>query len=82
MNTFIAKYAGVPNIGTNRVNAGECVGLVMKYITDKGLPCFPGDAKDLLNTAPDEYFIKILKSSGELPQEGDIAVFNKQWGGG
>jgi hypothetical protein len=79
LGPFVAEYLGKPNVGTNQVNAGECVGLVMKYITSQGIPWFPGNAKDLYANASPEYFDKI---KGQIPQEGDIAVFNEAWGNG
>lgn len=80
MSPFVAEYLGVPNVGTNQVNAGECVGLVMRYVLSKGIPWFPGNAKDLYANASTKYFDKIPK--GQVPREGDIAVFDKTWGNG
>jgi hypothetical protein len=83
--SLATQLATEVRVGTNSVNFGECVGLVMKYITSLGLPWFPGNAKDLLNNAPPESFQVVQNDEdnlSQLPQPGDVVVFSKVWGNG
>lgn len=85
LDSFITTYAVPQRVGTNEANFGQCVGLVMKYFTDLGLPWFPGNAKDLLQTAPQAFYDVIINNTSnttQLPAKGDVVVFSSVWGNG
>jgi len=78
---FFNKYNGVPNVGNTPENKGQCVGLVMVFIADLGLPHIWGHAKDIYANAGSEYE-KIPNTPEGVPQLGDIIVWNGRMGGG
>jgi hypothetical protein len=71
--------------GTNDVNTGQCVGLIMKYSMDNDVPFWSGNAKDLIKNANSEY-LKVIYNDpndyNQFPLPGDILVFNENMGGG
>ncbi len=82
LQEFIDKYKGKKDIGNTPQNKGECVGLVMVYLADKGLPHIWGNAKDIFYNASPLYFEKIVNSLTAYPEAGDIVVWNENVGGG
>jgi surface antigen len=80
--TFIANYLGVPNTGDTIENAGQCVGLVEKWLDENGRAHVWGDAKDLLQQAD----LKVYKVTRNLPlnapKPGAVVVWNGTWGAG
>ena len=61
--TFIAGNLGVANVGDTAVNAGQCVGLVEKWLDVNGKKHIWGNAKDLLQQAD----LKQFKVTRNLP---------------
>lgn len=82
LDEFIKKYEGKEDVGNTPGNIDQCVGLVMVWVEELGLPHFWGHAKDLYANAPEQHFIKIPNSPDAYPIEGDILVYGSSWGGG
>jgi len=79
LKEFIKKYTGI-KVGTTDGNFGQCTGLVHKYIEKLNLSHFWGDAKDFLNNAPNNEWIKIPNSPEGIPLPGDAIVWDGEYG--
>lgn len=77
MQEFIAKYNGVGNVGNTTDNRGECVGLVMVWLKDQGLPHVWGHAKDLLINADRNSYNVIDNTPEAVPNPGDVIVWKQ-----
>lgn len=82
LHTFIAQYAGRPNVGDTNVNVGQCVGLVEVWIDYLKLPHVWGNALDLLSNAPSSAYEQVLNTPTNYPVPGDIVVWGGTWGNG
>lgn len=77
---FLEKYNGQQNVGNTTENKGECVGLVMKWVEELGLPHIWGHAKDLFANADEDFYEKILNTPDAIPKAGDIVVLGSGYG--
>jgi surface antigen len=80
--TFIAAYLGVPNTGDTPGNAGQCVGLVEKWLGTNGKEHIWGNAKDLLKQADLKQFKVVRNLPLNAPQPGAVVCWDGTWGGG
>lgn len=80
--TFIAGNLGVANVGDTAVNAGQCVGLVEKWLDVNGKKHIWGNAKDLLQQADLKQFKVTRNLPLNAPQPGAVICWNGFWGGG
>jgi len=78
-NDFINKYNGKGKVGNTKENTGECVGLVMVWVKELGLPHIWGHAKDLLINADPKSYERIDNTPTAIPQAGDIIVWKKEF---
>ena len=79
---FVAAFLGVPNTGDNAQNAGQCVGLVERWLDECELPHIYGNAKDLLTNAGGKPYKVTKNSPTNFPPAGAIVVWGSTWGGG
>lgn len=82
LQSFIAQYTGVANVGDTSENTGQCVGLVEKWLDVFQLPHIWGNAKDLLTNADTGVYTTIANTATNSPGVGDIFVFGTLYGGG
>jgi surface antigen len=80
--TFVAAYLGVPNTGDTPGNAGQCVGLVEKWLDTNGKQHIWGNAKDLLQGADLKQFKVVHNLPLNAPQPGAVVCWDGTWGGG
>ena len=61
----------------------QCVDWVKKYcqLRDRKITTY-GNAIDLWNKWLGAKWVRIVSSPGNFPSEGDIVIWNKNWGGG
>ena len=81
LQEFVNKYNNQSNIGNTPDNKGECVGLVMVWVSSIGSAHVWGHAKDLFTNAGVGYE-KIKNADDLFVQGGDIVVWNSNMGGG
>lgn len=79
---FKNKWENKPNVGNTAQNIGQCVGLVEIWIDAIGGPHIWGDAKDLYNNAPTDFFVQIEDTLTAIPQKGDIIVWSGSFNNG
>jgi surface antigen len=79
---FIAANLGVGNVGDTSVNAGQCVGLVERWLDVNGKKHIWGNAKDLLQQADLKQFKVVRNLPLNAPQPGAVIVWDGTWGGG
>jgi surface antigen len=79
---FLHKYLGVPNVGTNSVNRGQCVGLIEVWLAALGLPWIPGNAKDLPANADRNHYHVVPNGPNNFPPVGAVVCWDGSWGGG
>jgi hypothetical protein len=82
LSQFISTYNGKSGVGNTPDNKGQCVGLAMVYIADKGYPHIWGHAKDIFANAPTSHYDKLINTPTGVPQPGDIIIWNGNVGGG
>lgn len=82
LQAFIVATTGV-KVGDTKENYGECVGLVMKWTDNLGLPHTWGNAIDLLKNADPNFFDIVYNKLGDtsqFPPDGAIVVLGKPFG--
>jgi surface antigen len=80
---FIGKYLAVPNVGDTPGNAGQCVGLIEKWLDANARPHIWGNAKDLLDQGQTIAGYKVVKNLPlNAPPVGAIVVWDGTWGNG
>lgn len=80
--TFLLRYLGVPNVGTNPVNKGQCVGLIELWVAALGLPAVGGNAKDLPANADLAHYTVTKNGPNNFPLPGAVICWDASWGGG
>jgi surface antigen len=79
---FIHTYLGVPNVGTNAVNRGQCVGLIEVWLAALGLPFIGGNAKDLPGNADPAHYRVVKNGPNNFPPVGAVVCWDASWGAG
>jgi len=84
LTDFINKYTGQANVGDTPQNKGQCVGLIEIWLDNLSIndPHLWGNAKDLLNNADPFKFDIIINTPQNVPEAGDIIVWNSNLGNG
>ena len=78
--TFISALLGQPNVGDTAENAGQCVGLVERWLDANKKPHIWGDAKDLMKNAPPSVFKVTSNQPLNAPPPGSIVCWDSSWG--
>ncbi len=84
LDEFVQKYIGT-TVDFDGHYGGQCVDLYRLYVQQVlGFPQSPlvVGAKDIWDTAPEEYYEKIKCMAINRPQLGDIVVWNEHTGKG
>lgn len=84
LNQFIGKYSG-KKIDFDGAYQGQCVDLYRQYVKEVlNLAQSPGvkGASEIFATASVQLYDKILNTPTEIPQKGDIVIWNSKAGGG
>lgn len=79
---FIDRYLGVPHVGDNPVNAGQCVGLVETWLDANGKPHIWGNADQLMENADRKVYKVETNQPTNFPPAGAIVCWNSSWGAG
>ena len=79
---FIDQYLGMPHVGDNPVNAGQCVGLVETWLDANGKPHIWGNAKDLPANADLKVYKVVHNAPTNFPPAGAIVCWDSSWGAG
>jgi surface antigen len=82
LETFIYKQLGVPMVGTNDVNKGQCTGLVAVWCESQHKPIVYANAVDMIRDAPVTAYHVELNAAVNYPHAGDIICWNGNFGGG
>jgi hypothetical protein len=78
--TFISALLSQRNVGDTQENAGQCVGLVERWLDANKKPHIWGDAKDLMTNAPPSVFKVTANLPLNAPQPGNIVCWDSSWG--
>lgn len=79
---FLGQFLDKPGVGTNDANAGQCVGLVERWLAASGRRSVTGNAVDLLANAPKADLKVIYNTPINSPAPGDIVCWDGTWGNG
>jgi len=79
---FIAEFLGQPNTGDTPENAGQCVGLVEKWLDANGKPHIWGNADQLLANADKRLYKRTTNIPTNHPPPGAIVCWSSSWGDG
>ncbi len=79
---FIAQYLGIKNVGTTAQNAGQCVGLVERWLGVLGVGPIWGNAADLMGKADPRYFTVVPNRPDNYPPSGAVVCWGTTWGTG
>ena len=79
---FVGQLLGRAGIGTNPTNAGQCVGLVERWLSVSGRRPVSGNAVDLLANAPKAALRVMYNTPTNSPAPGDIVCWDGSWGNG
>jgi hypothetical protein len=79
---FIAQYLGLKNVGTTAQNAGQCVGLIERWLGVLGVGPIWGNAADLLKNADPRYFTVVPNRPDNYPPAGAVVCWGSGWGAG
>lgn len=79
---FIAEYLGKANTGDTPQNAGQCVGLVEKWLDANAKPHIWGNAADLLANADPKMYKRVTNIPTNCPPPGAVVCWNGSWGDG
>lgn len=79
---FVGLFLGQPKVGTNDANAGQCVGLVERWLGASGRRPVAGNAVDLLANAPAAALEVMYNTPTNFPAPGDIVCWDATWGNG
>jgi len=79
---FISNYLGKANTGDTPENAGQCVGLVEKWLDANGKPHIWGNAAELLANANPKVYKRTTNIPTNHPPPGAVVCWNSSWGGG
>ncbi len=82
LTDFINTHNGIPNVGVNPEDRGQCTGLVIVWLNNLGLDIIYGNAKDLLANASSATYDIISRDPSNFPLSGDVFVCGSSWGGG
>jgi len=80
--TFISDYLGKANTGDTPQNAGQCVGLVEKWLDVNKKPHIWGNADQLLANADPKVYKRVTNIPTNHPPPGAVVCWNNAWGGG
>lgn len=82
LSAFISAYLGKANTGDTPQNAGQCVGLIEKWLDANGQPHIWGNADQLLANADPKVYRRTMNIPTNYPPPGAIVCWDGSWGNG
>jgi surface antigen len=79
---FIAQYLGAKGTGTTAQNAGQCVGLIERWLGVLGVGPIWGNAADLMKNADPRYYTVVPNRPDNYPPAGAVVCWGTTWGTG